>query len=106
LADAAREHKDEGAMLDLLVGRHDLDKFGAVRQLALHLAELCRQTHGRKMRACALIISLGAVSEFRGETECERHADRNRLAMQEPLRISGRGFQRVRESVAEIEERA
>ena len=42
----------------------------------------------------------------RREFERQRHAERDRLAVQQPAGKAGGGFQRVAEGVAEIEQRA
>ena len=42
----------------------------------------------------------------RRELERQRHAERDRLAVQQPVGEAGGGFERVAEGVAEIEQRA
>ena len=58
------------------------------------------------MRRNAVGGARRAVAQALREAERLHHADRNRLAMQQPAGIAGRGFQRMAECVAEIEERA
>ena len=58
------------------------------------------------MSAHARGIGCGDQAFAGGEFERQRHAERHRLAMQQPLRKAGAGLQRVTEGMAEIEQRA
>ena len=57
--------------------------------------EVLRDASGIFVRAKALLD---------GEIEGESHADGDGFAMEQPLGIAGEGFERVAESVAEIEQ--
>src|SRR4030095_1836519 len=50
-------------------------------------------------------IRVGNLAKLRGKFRCQRYADGNAFAMEQPLGEAGRGFQRVTKGVAEIEQR-
>ncbi len=65
-----------------------------------------RQPDRRKMTNGALGFGRRQQAFLRGKLERQRHAERDRFAMQQTLREAGAGFERVAEGVAEIEQRA
>jgi hypothetical protein len=60
LADAAGENEDERAVLDFLVGAHEIDQRRAARQAARNVGELRREANGGKMRDGAGGVRLAA----------------------------------------------
>ena len=59
-----------------------------------------------QMRAGARRLGLRQQAAPGGKFEGQRHAERDRLAVQQPVGETGAGFQRMAEGVAEIEQRA
>ena len=78
----------------------------AARQAARDVADPRRQADRGKMRAHARGVVGAKELAPRREAEGERHADRHRLAVQQPVGEAGLGLERVAEGVAEIEQRA
>ena len=65
-----------------------------------------RQAHRRKMRDDAVGVGLGNQPAPGRKLERERHAEPDRLAVQQPVGEAGRGLEGMAEGVAEIEQHA
>ena len=79
---------------------------GGVGQRAGDVGEAVPHAHRGEMRGDAARRLLRAEAEAGREVEGERAADRDRLAVQQPVGVAGGGLERVAEGVAEVEERA
>src|SRR5262245_12398680 len=76
-----------------------------MRTLAWNLADARRKSDSLDVPLDAFGIGFGAKAKLHGEVEGLAHADGDRLAVQEPVRIACEGLKRMSECVAEIEER-
>ena len=65
-----------------------------------------RQADLGKVTLDARRVGFGDHAELRGKFRRQHHADGNAFAMKQPVGKSGRGFQRMAEGMAEIEQRA
>ena len=65
-----------------------------------------RQADRRKMRGCPCGFGRRDEPLLGGEFEGQRHSQRHRLAVQQPVGKAAAGFERMPEGVAEIEQRA
>ena len=107
LADAAHQDEGELAALDLLVLRdqvHQRIGVGLHRRARRDMRSAGRPRQGGATRA--LRRRPAQQAEPRRELEGQRHAERDRLAVQQPVGEAGRGLERMAEGVAEIEQRA
>jgi len=105
-ADAAGQNEGQLAALDLLVlpdQRHQHIDIGLV---AGNIGNARRQADGCKMTRDARGLFRRQQAAPGRERESQRHADRHRLAMQQATGKSRGRFQRMAESMAEIEQRA
>ena len=101
------EHEGQLAVLDLLVVRHVREQLIGDRARARNVAQ--STWAGRPPSDAATKRSASWPPHrpsFDREPERQRHADGDAFAMQQPVGISGRRFQRMAERVAEIEQRA
>ena len=76
------------------------------RHAAGNVLDVGRQADRRKMRGGARGVVGRQSALARGELERQRHAERHRFAVQQPVGEAAAGFERVAEGVAEIEQRA
>ena len=106
LADAAHQHQGELAALHLLVLGHESSSCsGAGVPPGMAAIAVGRPT-AVKMALDAGGVGRRAKALLDREGEGEPHADGDGLAMQEPVRVAGEGFERMAEGVAEIEQGA
>src|SRR4051812_44746824 len=105
-ADAARQDEGEPAGLHLLVLIHGSEKLVGRTRPARHIGEPRRETDRSKLLPDPLRLRGRTEPQPGREAEGLGHADRDRLAMDEPGPIIGdHALQRVAEGMAQIEKR-
>src|SRR5205085_11965928 len=105
LADAAHENERELGAAYLLVLGHEAHERLHVRLRTGNVGDTSRQPDGLEMGANALARTRRAEPERLREPECARHADGDRLAVQQPVRVAAPGPEPVPEAGAEVEQR-
>ena len=103
LADAAREDEGQLTVLDLFILHHQPHQ--AVDILRERLWR-DRKPRRKQMIAHLIRILMRAKPELRRKPERHDHADGNGFAMQQAAAIASDCFERMRESMTEIEQRA
>src|SRR6185437_8670568 len=88
LADAAREHELDTAVLCLLVVPHELDQRVGLGSRAHDVGDGGWQARVSQMRDEPVRVRRGAEAQPRRETKGKRHADGDAFAMEEALGIS------------------
>ena len=107
LPDAAHQDEGELAALDLLVLRDQVHQRVGVRHAAGDVCECGSAGRPRRDGAIARRRSACGSRPSRAEnSNAQRHAERDRLAVQQPVGEARRGLERVAEGMAEIEQRA
>ncbi len=105
-ADIAGQDKAKPPVQHLLVLPHQRDQRRIIGQIARNLRQARGHPHLPQMLGHPRWRLLAAQPHPRRQIEGQRAADRHPLAMQQPAGISGRGFQRVSEGVAQVQKRA
>src|ERR1700722_11349052 len=105
LADAADEKERHPPAPHLLVLRHQIHELVDARYAAGYLRNVGRQADLAEVALDPFGVRRRREPARGGKIEGERHAERDRLAMQQPVGKSRRRLEGVPERVAEIEQR-